>query len=226
MPPMTMVFRVAEPKMLDAVSDKDLGWPSETERGITIRVHFEEGDTKKPLTFLVLDKDDPLKGVPKWAEDLFPGEFFCCAPRGYGKSAWTQKSPPNYVERSLALLGQTADTGRVRDVAAAFLDYRRQAMNRQWQIGGKGQAGILAAYAAIFEPDIPEVVLVEPPATHRDGPYFLNVLRVLDIPDALGLLAPRPLTIYSNDKAFARTAEIYKRAGAADKFKIVEVKKP
>ena len=44
------------------------------------------------------------------------------------------------------------------------------------------------------------------------------MLRVADIPDALGLLAPRPLTIHSNDAAFDRTAEIYKRAGAADKF--------
>jgi hypothetical protein len=50
-------------------------------------------------------------------------------------------------------------------------------------------------------------------------------MRVLDVPDALGLIAPRPLTIYSNDKAFERTAEIYKRAGAADKFKLLPLKK-
>jgi len=37
--------------------------------------------------------------------------------------------------------------------------------------------------------------------------------------EALGLLAPRPLTlINAKDKAFDRTAEIYKLAGAADKF--------
>ena len=55
--------------------------------------------------------------------------------------------------------------------------------------------------------------------SHRDGPIFLNVIRFLDIPEALGLLAPRPLTlINAKDKAFDRTAEIYKLAGAADKF--------
>src|SRR5207249_6869919 len=89
----------------------------------------------------------------------------------------------------------------------------------EWRVIGKAQSGIIAAYAALFEPTITEVVIVDPPASHHDGPIFLNVLRVLDTPEALGLLAPRPLTlINAKDKAFDRTAEIYKRAGAADKF--------
>jgi hypothetical protein len=63
------------------------------------------------------------------------------------------------------------------------------------------------------------VILVDPPSSHREGPIFLNVLRVLDIPEALGILAPTPLTLVNaKDKAFDRTAEIYKRAGAEGKF--------
>ena len=84
---------------------------------------------------------------------------------------------------------------------------------------GSGQDGILAAYAALFEPSITEVVIVDPPTSHKDGPIFLNVLRVCDIPDALGMLAPRPLTIIGGkDKAFDRTEQLYKLAGAADKL--------
>ena len=85
---------------------------------------------------------------------------------------------------------------------------------------GKGQAGILAAYAALFEPSIKEVVIIDPPKSHKEGPYFLGVLRVLDIPEALGLLAPNvKLTlINARDSAFDRTEQIYKLAGAADKF--------
>jgi hypothetical protein len=64
------------------------------------------------------------------------------------------------------------------------------------------------------------VVVIDPPKSHKEGPYFLNVMRVLDVPEALGLLAPTPLTIIGgDDKAFARTAEIYRLAGAADKLK-------
>jgi hypothetical protein len=85
---------------------------------------------------------------------------------------------------------------------------------------GKGQAGILAAYAALFEPSIKEVVLIDPPASHKDGPIFLNVLRVLDIPEALGMLAPDvKLTIINGkDKAFDRTELLYKLAGAEANF--------
>jgi hypothetical protein len=70
---------------------------------------------------------------------------------------------------------------------------------------------------------IDELVILDPPTSHRDGPHFLGVNRVLDIPEALGLLAPDvKLTLIgknAKDKAFDKTAEMYKLAGAADKFK-------
>ncbi|HJZ57796.1 MAG TPA: hypothetical protein VKE74_22745, partial [Gemmataceae bacterium] len=70
---------------------------------------------------------------------------------------------------------------------------------------------------------VPEVVILDPPTSHRDGPHFLSVMRVLDIPEALGLLAPDvKLTLVgekAKDKAFDRTAAIYKLAGAEAKFK-------
>jgi hypothetical protein len=51
------------------------------------------------------------------------------------------------------------------------------------------------------------------------GPAFLNVLRVLDIPEAMGCLAPRRLTLIgAQDGAFARTATIYQATGAAEHF--------
>jgi hypothetical protein len=78
---------------------------------------------------------------------------------------------------------------------------------------------VVAAYAALFEPRLAEIVAVDPPASHRDGPIFLNVLRVLDVPDALGMLAPRPLTLYTvQDRAFVRTASIYTAAGGVLKI--------
>ena len=88
------------------------------------------------------------------------------------------------------------------------------------RVAGRGPAVVIAAYAALFVPGaVQEVELIDPPASHKDGPIFLNVLRVLDVPDALGMLAPRKLTLVNaKDKAFDRTAAIYKTAGAADKL--------
>ena len=217
--------RVPQALMPSKISDKNLGFSLKTEPGIVVRVQYEEGDPKKPITFLVLAADEKPTEQPKWAEDLFEGECFMCSPRGHGFTAWTPKNPPNYVERAHVLIGKTVDEMRVWDTIATFREHRTAAPNKFWQAAGRGQAGIIAAYAALLEPDFAAVEIYDPPSSHRDGPIFLNVLRVMDIPDALGLLAPRPLTILSNDKAFERTAEIYKRAGAADKFKIVPIKK-
>lgn len=171
---------------------------------------------------VVLNPEESEEVLPKWAAShLADARPYLTALRGAGMTAWTRRSPPNYVERSLALLGRTEDAGRVWDIAAmarCFV-YGDNESRFNSKLIGRGQAGILAAYAALFEPSISEVVIVDPPVSHKDGPYFLNVLRVLDIPEALGLLAPRKLTLVNaKDKAFDRTAEIYKLAGAADKF--------
>ena len=66
------------------------------------------------------------------------------------------------------------------------------------------------AYAR-SEKAIAGVVAIAPPASHRSGPIFLNVLRVCDIPEALGLLAPRSLTLV-NVAWFSR----YMRSAAID----------
>jgi len=52
---------------------------------------------------------------------------------------------------------------------------------------------VLAAYAAVWEREIGEVIAVRPPAGHMDAaaPAVLNVLRVCDIPEVFGLLRVR-----------------------------------
>ena len=52
------------------------------------------------------------------------------------------------------------------------------------------------------------------------APQFLNVLRVCDIPDSLGMIAPRPLTLYGgSDEALRKTSVIFDAAGAANQFR-------
>jgi cephalosporin-C deacetylase-like acetyl esterase len=173
-------------------------------------------------TVIVLNADDVWDGIrtPEWVRPYTSvGAVSALLPRGVGME-WTHKSPPNYVERAHALLGRTVDQGKVWDIVTTvrMLDEETN-RQRSWRVVGRGQAGILAAYAALFEPAIKEVVVIDPPVSHRSGPYFLNVLKVLDIPDALGLLAPNSLTLVNaKDKAFDRTAEIYRIAGASEKL--------
>jgi hypothetical protein len=83
---------------------------------------------------------------------------------------------------------------------------------------GKGQAAVLGDFVALFEPGGARVVVVDPPDSHCQGPIFLNVLRARDIPDALEMLAPRPLVLGdAPDRVLDRTQEVYRIAGAGDK---------
>jgi hypothetical protein len=123
-----------------------------------------------------------------------------------------QDPAPYYIHRSLPLLGQTVDSMHLADVL-------HSSTTRAPKMIGHRQAGIIAAYAALFQTNIADVILVDPTTSHRDGPIFLNVLRVLDIPEALGLLAPRRLTIYTSHRtAFADTKKIYDLAGGTLSF--------
>ena len=85
----------------------------------------------------------------------------------------------------------------------------------------EGPAGVLAAYAALWEPEIAGVILNKPPLSHMeaDAPALLNVLRVCDIPEVLGMLAPRPVVVYAAPSpSLDKTAAIFQAAGAAGKF--------
>lgn len=194
--------------------------------GLYFAVGGKERSKDSKYQMFVFGEDYQIKDwnkMPKWAEPYLEQGNFGVYPRGtYDDefTRWTRKSPPNYVERSLALTGRTLDQGRVWDVISRIQWYNKYwKRDENWQVYGYGQNGILAAYAALFEPSIKEVIVIDPPKSHKEGPHFLNVLRVLDTPEALGLLAPTPLTIIGGkDAAFDRTEEIYRLAGAADKL--------
>ena len=67
---------------------------------------------------------------------------------------------------------------------------------------------MLCAYAALIEPDIAGVVAIDPLPTHADSraPQLLSVLRVCDVPDVFGMLAPKPLSIRAGSVHSEQTA--------------------
>lgn len=181
----------------------------ETEPGLEIRLESSvtpgpAGLAKLRRVLLVVRRGESREAVTRMLATVRePGDqVYLLAPRGVDTSRWTQTNPPNTVERSLALLGRTADTCRIWDAIAAARYLRGQyPAEVPLYVAGEGGGGVLAAYAALWEPDIAGAVLWQPPSSHMqpDAPPLLNVLRVCDIPDVLGMLAPRPLVIYSSD---------------------------
>jgi hypothetical protein len=127
------------------------------------------------------------------------------------------------VERSHYLLGRTVDSGRVWDLAAAAAYLRAQHGEQSpVYLAGEAGAAVLAVYAALLEPEVAGVVLTQTPTTHMDAsaPALLNVLRVCDVPEAVGMLAPRFVRVVGPVPEWnLRTAAIYRSAGASEQFK-------
>lgn len=181
-----------------------------------------EGQSAR-IWLVVLTADDAEGELPDWTKEIIPqGQSVAVlSPRGCGQTLkWTQKNPPNYVERAHALLGRTVDAGRVWDIQAVSRTlHETDSAERTIAVVGRGRAGILGAYAALNELSIAQVAVVDPPASHREGPHFLGVMKVLDIPDALGLLAPKQLTLVGTKPAeFTRTEKAYHASGHEDRI--------
>jgi len=125
------------------------------------------------------------------------------APRGIGHGAWNQdESKQTQIRRRFMLLGQTADGMRVWDVRRAIQALRSIDSQTETPLTLQGQntmAGV-ALYAALFEPGVQILNLWHPAHSHDEGPIFLNVLRYLDIPQAVAMAAERTeVRLYQED---------------------------
>jgi cephalosporin-C deacetylase-like acetyl esterase len=194
-----------------------------SEAGVNVAWRFFPARSERPERpswLVVLDEGESLEVKPSWLGRVCTNEaVLLVAPRGAGPGR-SADPPPYYLQRSLPLLGRTLDSCRLLDVQAVvqclpITKGRQGARGGTWNVTGRGTAGVLAAYAALFDERVSEVVLVDPPSSHRNGPFFLNVLRVLDIPEAFGLLAPRSLTVRTSAPGmFETTAALYRLTGA------------
>ena len=154
-----------------------------------------------------LEQEKKMFKTFKW------GMAYVC-PRGVGFSAWTGSSKAQTQRlRRFYLLGQSLDGMRVWDIRRSIQALRAvPALNEKplW-IQAHRDMAVDALYAAAFEGGVTRLDLHDMPLTHNGtvegdpeqvGPAMLNVLRVLDIPQAAALAADKSrVVIYTRDKA-------------------------
>lgn len=124
------------------------------------------------------------------------------APRGVGPTSWggPAKAQTHRLRR-FYLLGQTLDGMQVWDLRRAINAIRNAGFEKPalW-LQGERAMGVNALYASLFETNIARIDLHDPPASHTDGPIYLNVLKTLDIPQAIAMAAGRSkVRIYSSN---------------------------
>jgi len=155
-----------------------------------MRVGFENelGDQKLP---------EPDKQLFMSIQDMFKVSnqvIAYIAPRGIGLDAWNSNERKQVqIRRRFMLLGQTADGMRVWDIRRAIQALRsfESIAEAPMTLAGMSKMAGLTLYASLFEPGITRLDLGFLPVTHHDGPTFLNVMRYLDMPQAVAMAAER-----------------------------------
>ncbi len=145
-----------------------------------------------------IQRDDAQFAQNRTAMKTQKVQFAAIAPRGIGPTQWADagSGPDVQIRRRFALIGQTLDGQRVWDVRRAIAALPVAEVKTPITIQGDGEAAGLALYAGLYEPTVTAFDLWHLPASHRTGPTLLNVLKVLDLPQAVALALPRPVTLH------------------------------
>jgi hypothetical protein len=99
----------------------------------------------------------------------------------------------------------------------------KESRHAEVRVAGLGAASIMAAYAAALDERIDGAAVVLPRLSpmENDAPQFLNVLRVCETQDVLGLIAPRPLSVQRAEAPkLEHVRRAYEAAGASSRLSI------
>jgi hypothetical protein len=101
------------------------------------------------------------------------------------------------------LLGQTLEGMQVWDVRRAVQAMRSMQALKDVPIvlRAAGTLAGVALYASLYEPSVSSLELRDLPPSHMQGPHFLNVLRVLDLPQAVAMAAEKRNVRVETDNA-------------------------
>jgi cephalosporin-C deacetylase-like acetyl esterase len=116
------------------------------------------------------------------------------------------------IERTASWIGRTVASMQVWDILRAieWLAQDSGVPASSVSVYGKGDMGILALYAGLFDERIQRIILSDPPASHWKGPALLNILRVSDIAEIAAAFAPRRLISLTDlPLSFQYTRKIY-----------------
>jgi hypothetical protein len=143
-------------------------------------------------------------------------------PEGIGEAGWDREQYKAATRHAMQI-GESVESIRLASVLSAIEALRREpaADASKILIAGRGTSGALALYAAILDPAVAQVMMIDAPESHLTGPVFLNILRYTDLPEAAALIAPRHLTFYNRmPAAYAYTQRLYKTIGKASNLHV------
>ncbi len=168
--------------VLDVLDDSEwTTWVSQFPEQFSDTLRTKPSAKPDTATF---EQNKKMMASQKWG-------FAVVCPRGIGPTRWAETGNTQEIQmrRRFPLIGQTLEDRQVWDVrrASQTLLTQKDFENVPVWLQGKKNSATLALYAYLFEPKVVRCDLWELSPTHFEGPVFLNVLKVLDVPQTLSI---------------------------------------
>lgn len=175
---------------------------------VVLNVLDQQGWEEFAASFKTDAAGEPADKAVEQAARLFKDRKWAIAwvaPRGVGPTEWNRDDRKRIqIRRRFMLLGQTLDGMRVYDAVRAAQALRTVEGMREvplWMQGQREAAGI-TLYASLFTPGVKRLDLHGLSKSHREGPILLNVLRFLDVPEAVAVAAENSqIHIHQDDES-------------------------
>lgn len=107
--------------------------------------------------------------------------------------SFSDDDPLHHLKRQAMVVGTTLESMQVYEILRSLEVLRSQPEidPARITIAGQGEAGVNGLYAALLDGKVERVILASPPASHRQGPHYLGILRYTDIPEVLVLIGDK-----------------------------------
>ena len=131
------------------------------------------------------------------------------------------RSPKTLLRNAMALTGVTRVMMTIEDIGLAvnYLRGRPEAKGRDIYLYGKGDSGVAALCYSLLDEGIAGVAVDDAPSSHLDGAPILGILRLFDVPQAVGLMAPRKVALINPGHQFwTWPTRVYQRLGCREHF--------
>jgi cephalosporin-C deacetylase-like acetyl esterase len=99
----------------------------------------------------------------------------------------------HHMRREAMVLGTTLESMQVYEILRSIELLRTlpEVDPARIAVTGRYQDGVNGLYASLLDGGVRQVILGSPPASHRQGPHYLGILRHTDIPQVLTMMGER-----------------------------------
>jgi cephalosporin-C deacetylase-like acetyl esterase len=168
----------------------------------SVPANMEPG-TKLPGVLVV----DHRKGIPVWGNEqplegnrwgrraVLITETLDKGSRALEQNlrSFSDDDPLHHMKRQAMVAGTTLESMQVYEILRSleFLRSQPGVDSARISILGKGESGVNGLYASLLDGNVERAILWSPPASHKQGPHYLGILRYTDIPEVVALMGAK-----------------------------------